>query len=249
MPTKRFDEEIYNQDNVIVEEAYSFLKANISFHNSGKTIRSLSILSCNPAEGKTTTAINLAISFVRSGVKVLFVDTDLRKPIAAKRLGGDNYEGLSDVLTKNKSLDDVIMSTNIQNLYYLPSGLKVSYPAELLSSDAFNRFLKDTAERFELTILDTPALSSVIDATVVASKSDASILVIKSGKVKLSKLQRVKESLQKANVNVLGAVLNVVDKSEYRKHLEAYDYFKDESRFLKISRHYKYKDRAYHCQY
>jgi len=231
MGTQKF--EIYNQNNSVVEEAFSFLKANFNFSNVDKEYKSLALLSSNPKEGKTTIAINLSINFANGGVKTLLVDTDLRKPVGVKRLSGDVKKGLSNYLTENIKFEDVRMTSNIDNLDYMPCGSKVMNPSALLSSKAFEEFLKEVASKYELIIFDTPAITSVTDGYIVASKTDATILTVKAGEVKLPKLKRVKEQLEKANANVIGVILNRVEQSEYRKSFEAYDYFSDDSKFTK----------------
>jgi len=231
METRKFD--IYNQNNAVVEEAFSFLKTNFNFSNVDKQYKSLALLSSNPKEGKTTIAINLSINFAKGGVKTLLVDTDLRKPVGVKRLSGDLKKGLSNYLTGSLKLDDIIMASNIDNLYYMPCGSKVMNPSALLSSKAFEEFLKEIALEYELIIFDTPAIASVIDGYIVASKADATMLTIKAGEVKLPKLKWVKEQLEKAKANVIGVVLNSVEQSEYRKNFEAYNYFSNDSKFKK----------------
>lgn len=231
MKSRKF--EIYNQDNLVVEEAFSFLKTNFNFSNIDKKYKSVALLSSNPKEGKTTIAINLSINFARGGVKTLLVDTDFRKPVRVKRLSGDCEKGLSNYLTESLKLEDVIMDSNIDNLCYMPCGSKVMNPSALLSSKVFEEFLKEAALEYELIIFDTPAIASVTDGYIVASKADATILTIKAGEVKLPKLKWIKEQLVKAKANVIGVVLNNVEQSEYKKSFEAYNYFSDDSKFTK----------------
>lgn len=225
--------EIYDQNNPIVEEAFSFLRVNYNFCNVDKKYKSLALLSFNPSEGKTLISINIAISFAKSGVRTLFVDTDFRKPVVVKHLSGKIKNGLSDYLTGSVNLNDVIMASNIEDLYYLPCGSKVMNASALLSSEAFEQFIKDASNEYNLIIFDTPALSSVIDGYIVASKADSALLIVKEGEVRLPKLKRAKEQLEKAKANVLGVILNDVPTSEYRKSYEAYDYFTDDLKFKK----------------
>ncbi|WP_035795830.1 CpsD/CapB family tyrosine-protein kinase [Clostridium akagii] len=223
MKTKNF--QLYNPKNKVVEEAYSFLKANFTFSNVDKKYKNIAVLSVNPKEGKTTVAINFAINVARSGMKVLLVDTDLRKPVRGKRLGEDSEKGLSDYLIEGLYLKDVIVDTNIENLNYLPSGVKVVKPVELLSSNEFKQFISEANEKYDLLIFDTPALSSVTDGYIIASNANASFLVVRSGSSDLVNLKKTKEYLNKANANVLGVVFNRVTKAEYRKNFGGYDYF------------------------
>lgn len=231
MVTQEF--QMLNQSNSVVEESFSFLKANFNFSNVDKQYKSLAIISSNPKEGKTTIAMNLSMNFANDGVRTLLVDTDLRKPIKAKKLTMSVEKGLSNYLTENLNLEDIILPSNVDNLYYIPCGSTVISPAAMLTSEGFEDFLKLIRLKYELIIFDTPAISSVVDGYIIASKTDAAILIIKAGEVGLPKLKRVKTQLQKANVNVIGVVLNSVERSEYRKNLEAYDYFSKGFKFSK----------------
>lgn len=225
--------EIYDQNNPIVEEAFSFLRVNFNFCNVDKKYKSLALLSFNPSEGKTFISINLAISFAKCGVKTLFVDTDFRKPIGVKHLSTKVKKGLSDYLTKTVNLNEVITISNIEDLHYLPCGSKVMNPSALFSSEAFEQFIKTVSDEYDLIIFDTPAMSSVIDGYIIASKVHSALLIVKDGEVRMPKLRRAKEQLEKAKINVLGVILNHVSTSEYRKNYEAYDYFTDDLKFKK----------------
>lgn len=231
METQKF--QIYDQKNTVVEEAFSFVKANFDFSNAEKQYRSLSVISSSPKEGKTTIAINISISFAKGGVKTLLVDADLRKSFKVKRLSAEFKKGLSDYLTGNAKLEEVIRTSNIDNLDYISCGSKANNSSSLLSLKTFNEFLKEISLEYELVIFDTPAVFSVSDGYIIASKTDATILTVKAGEVKLPKLKMVKEELKKAKANVVGVVLNRVDSSEYRRSFGAYDYFSDDTKFTR----------------
>jgi protein-tyrosine kinase len=222
---------IYDLSNEYVVNAYSGLIANILFTNEGNTYKSIAITSCNPLEGKTSTAINLAIYMAMSGTKVLLADTDFRKPLEAKRLGADEMTGLSDLLRAKASYDDVLNSTNVSNLSYISCGSKFSNPTGLLTTPIFRMFMKKVVEDFDIVLFDTPALSSVIDAALVASQTDGTIIVIEHGVTKKESLTRAKEQLEKANANILGVVINKVDKRVYKRHFQAFNYFGDLEKF------------------
>lgn len=149
---------VYARLNSPVEEAYKVLRTNIQFCGVDKKIKTVAITSCNPGEGKSTTAINLSVSFARSGKKVLLIDADLRKPMAMKRLGSNFNSGLSNYITRFAKLEEIMNTTNIENLTYIPCGPKPPNPAELLGTQVFSDFLKDMEERFYIIIIDTPPL-------------------------------------------------------------------------------------------
>jgi len=211
--------------SIIVEEAYKSLRANIQFCEVDNKIKSIAITSCNPGEGKTTTSINIAICMAESGLKVLLVDADMRKPSTYKRLRMKGSDGLSNYLSGYASFDKIISETTIEGLYYLPCGVKPPNPAELIGSEKFTEFLARAEEEFDMVIIDTPPLGSVIDAAVIASKTKGTILVIKSNATDFKLAKRVKVQLEKANARILGVVLNKVSKSNYKNYYNYYGYY------------------------
>ncbi|MGE5417228.1 MAG: CpsD/CapB family tyrosine-protein kinase, partial [Acidobacteriota bacterium] len=224
MRTKNF--EIYDPENTVVRDAYAMLTANVHFSSDRSSIKTLAICSCLPRVGKTTIAINLAISMARSGWETMLIDGDLRKPGDHKRLNSEDMPGLSEVIAGNALLHDVLSFTNIPNLTYLSCGSKIQEPVELLCSAGFERLIAIVKETFDFIVVDTPALSSVIDGALIAAETDAVILVAQPGKTQLASLNRAKEQLENANANILGVVMNQVEKRDYARYFESYNYFK-----------------------
>lgn len=223
------------------EEAYRVLRTNIQFCGFDNRIKTLTITSCNPGDGKTTTCINLGISMAKSGMKVLVVDADLRKPMLLKHLGANSHIGLSNIISGTASIDDAIITTNMENFYYLPCGPKPPNPTELIGSSRFKQFLQSAEGMFDMVIVDTPPLGSVIDCAIVAAQTDASIIVIAENSVEYGSALRVKEQLEKANAKVLGVVLNKVGKSSYKKYYNYYNYHTDTTKKISKGWFKKYK--------
>ena len=123
--------------NTPVEEAYKVLRTNIQFCSLEGKLKTLAISSCAPGEGKTTTSINLAISLAKSGARVLLIDADLRKPMMLKHISSVNPKGLSNLISETATLDEVISSTNVENLHLIACGPKPPNPAELLGTQKF----------------------------------------------------------------------------------------------------------------
>lgn len=217
--------EINNKLNAPAEEAYRVLRTNIQFCGYDQKIKLLSLTSCNPNEGKTTTSINLGISMAQSGMQVLYVDADLRKPAALKHLGAKNGKGLSNLLAGKAALDEVTNKTNVEGFHFISCGPKPPNPAELVSSKAFCSFLEQVKEMYDLVIVDTPPLGSVIDCAVISSKTDATLLVIQAKAVSYKQVQRVKDQLEKANTRLIGVVLTKVVKSDYKNYYNYYNYY------------------------
>ena len=224
---------VYNSNNQAVQDAYAMLTANIHINNKYKTMKTFTILSVNPKEGKTSLEINLAVSMAQSGWKVLLVDADMRKPKAAKRLNDESMIGLSDYLTGEMRFESTLSQTNITNLTYLSCGSDHPNPIGLLCSARFEELMNIVKKEYDMVLFDTPALASVADGGLVAAKTDTTILVAKMGVTTVTALQRAKEHLESLNVSILGVVLNRVKKRDYKLYYGSYNYFFKPKRFFK----------------
>lgn len=213
MEAKKYN--VYEKVNLPIEEAIKTLRANIQFCSNEKRIKTLAVVSYNPKEGKTSVAINLSISMAKTGIKTLFVDADMRKPMVAKRLGSKEMIGLSSYLRGSVALDEIICETSVENLYYVSCGPKAINPAELINSFMFTNFLRTIENVYDIVIIDTSALGSVIDGAIIASQTDGTLMVISSRKLQAKKAERLKEQLDNANARIIGVVLNKVSKRDY----------------------------------
>lgn len=190
-------------------EAYKSLRTNIQF--CGKQIKVISFTSCTPNEGKSSISFNLAVSFAESGKRVLLIDADMRKSVLAGRYKVGSIEaGLAHYLAGQKSREEVILATDIENMDIIFSGPFVPNPSELLESAAFHTLVKECREIYDYVLIDTPPLGSVIDSAIVAKEVDGAILVIEADAISYRFVQNVKSQLDKSNVKILGTVLNKV---------------------------------------
>ncbi|AEV67682.1 CpsD/CapB family tyrosine-protein kinase [Acetivibrio clariflavus] len=219
--------------NQTVEEAYKALRANIQFCESSKKIKTIAITSYSPGEGKSTTSINLGISMAKAGMNVLYVDADIRKPMPFKYFMSSNLKGLTNYILGQATLEDVINKTDIDGFSFITCGIKVNNPGELITSNRFSNFIREVRELYDTVIIDTPPLGSVIDAAVVAAQVDGTIIVIEANAVKCQNAIRMKEQLIRANANILGVVLNKINKSEYKSYYGSYDYYNSQRKYLK----------------
>ena len=219
--------------NETAQEAYKVLRANIQFCEVNKKIRTLALTSYGPGEGKSTTSINLGISMAKAGMKVLYVDADIRKPMPFKYFMSSNLKGLTNYILGQVKLEEVINKTDIAGFSFITCGIKTNNPGELVSSDRFRKFLHEVEELYDVVIIDTPPLGSVIDAAVIAAKVDGTIIVIESNAVKCTNALRMKEQLLKANANIIGTVLNKINKSEYKSYYGSYDYYNSQKKYIK----------------
>ncbi|GCF93289.1 tyrosine protein kinase [Enterococcus florum] len=204
-----------SEDFSIAAEQYRSIRSNINFASVDKDIRTLVITSSGPAEGKSTTAANLAIVFANAGSRVLLVDADMRKPSVALSFKLKNNRGLSDLLTSREaSVDDYCQKTMIQNLFVLTSGSKPPNPSELLGSKRMAELMKTMQKKFDLVVFDMPPLAAVTDAQIMAARTDGTILVVREGKTRKQEVLQTKEMLVHARANILGVVYNGKKKRE-----------------------------------
>jgi len=215
---------IFDQLNTPAEEAYRVLRTNLQFCALDKDLKTIAVTSTFAGEGKTTTSVNLAISMAKVGKKVLYVDADMRKAISAKDVFEKVAAGLSNYLSRMDDFESVVNETNIPNLYIVPCGVRPPNPAELLNTQRFKDFLQEASELFDVVILDTPPLGSVIDCAIIANHTDGVILVVKRKMADYNKILRVKQQLEKADARILGVVLNKIGKSDYKSYYKYYDY-------------------------
>lgn len=194
--------------NSMVSEQFRTLRTNIEFSSPDKEIRSISVTSASPAEGKSTTAANLAIVFAQTGKKVLLIDADMRKPTMHYTFGITNHRGLSTVLSKQGHLERTINKTRVQGLDLLTCGPIPPNPAELLSSHAMDTLMLELNKRYDIVIVDSPPILSVTDGQILANKCDGSILVLHSGKTDKDLALKAKAKIIASNTKLIGVVLN-----------------------------------------
>jgi len=162
----------------------------------------------------------------RDGKKVLHIDADMRKPRTYKDVISKLNVGLSNYLSGMVELEEAISSTNIENLNVMVCGPKPPNPAELLGTERFRLMLADLKDRYDYVIVDTPPLGSMIDAAIIASLTDGTILLIEYNTVDYKKASMVKEQLEKANARILGVVINKIPRREFKSYYYYdYDYY------------------------
>ncbi|PGZ80231.1 capsular biosynthesis protein [Priestia megaterium] len=198
----------HNSPKDPVAEQYRTIRTNIQFSGADQDIKSLILTSSGTAEGKSTTASNLAAVYAQQGLKVLLIDADLRKPTVHYTFRLENHAGLTNVLTRQSTLGQAVQETEVRDLYVLTSGPIPPNPSELLASHQMEELLKEMKHQFDMVIFDTPPILAVADAQILANQVDASILVVSSGKTEKEAALKAKELLVHAKSKLLGAVLN-----------------------------------------
>lgn len=189
-------------------ETYKAMRTNIMFSmpktDSGKVI---AITSSSPGEGKTTTCINLAISFAQMGAKTILVDCDMRKARTHRYLEIERGEGVSNVLCGFAGLSKVIRKDVRPNLDVITAGEIPPNPAELLETEEFEKLIGELREKYEYIFIDTPPVTVVTDATVVVKHSMGAVLVARANVTTHDKFERAVDALNRTGVKLLGAIL------------------------------------------
>ncbi|MCX7995338.1 MAG: polysaccharide biosynthesis tyrosine autokinase [candidate division WOR-3 bacterium] len=210
-----------------IAESYRILRTNLAFSATTRPIKSLLITSTLPQEGKTTTCINLGITLSQQGHRVIILDCDFRRPKLHnyfQEIVKDNHNGLTDVLINRIRLNDAIIKSSFENLYFITSGTIPANPAELLGSLRMNDILSELKNHFDYVLIDAPPALGIADARVLGKICDAIIVVVMSGKTSRDAVLEVKEELERAGEKIIGYVLNGVDIKQ-RSYRHRYYYY------------------------
>lgn len=214
-------------------EAYRILRTNIEFNRKSADANAIAVVSGGAGEGKSTTLCNLAFICAQGGYNTLMIDADLRRPTLHNRFDISNSVGLTNYLTTDLALEDVILQTPVENLYFMPSGILPSDAAGILNSRRMSELIVDVKSRFDLVLLDSPPILGVSDASVLASEADLTIVVVQHRKLPRNMLFRVKQAVENVGGTLLGVVLNNVDirsDSQYQYYTSYYTYYAPSAR-------------------
>lgn len=192
------------------EEAIKTLRTNIQF--SSKQVKVVLLTSCYPNEGKSDIAFSLSLEMGKTGKRVLLMDADIRKSNFIKRYSvNQTIQGLSQYLSGQVERQWITYQTNFPNVDMIFAGPLAPNPSELLSDPAFGELLEEKRKEYDYIFIDTPPIGNMIDAAIVAEKSDGAVLVIESEAVSYSVAQKSLSQLERSGCKILGAVLNKVD--------------------------------------
>jgi succinoglycan biosynthesis transport protein ExoP len=195
------------EPNGLSSEGYRRLRGAVQLLSRNRALRTLMVTSPLEEEGKTTTAVNLAVAFAQAGRQVILISADLRRPKLHDFFGLENDEGLTDVLAGERSLSEVVRAPGIDNLGVIPSGRIPAHTRELLDQDAVASLMRDLRRGAELVILDTPPVLAVADAVLLAPHVDAVLLVAREGKTRAAAILQARDDLERAGTTMLGCVL------------------------------------------
>src|SRR5262245_50166340 len=205
------------ETNSSIAESYRQLRTALMLSSAGHAPRTLLITSSQPAEGKTTTSVNTAISLAQTGAAVLLIDADLRRPRVHKVFNLKNNAGLSNYLSGECDLGALIQIA-MPNLYVLPVGPLPPNPAELLGSAKMKQVVETLSANFDYIVIDSPPVSSFADSLILSALVEGVIIVVKSGMTPREMAQRTKAHLQSVGAKILGVVMNQIK-------LQPHDYY------------------------
>ncbi|MCG2715434.1 MAG: polysaccharide biosynthesis tyrosine autokinase [Candidatus Marinimicrobia bacterium] len=235
----------YNPKSTMAE-AFRALRTNIHFGMIDKGYKSIMVTSSVSGEGKTTVAVNLAVSMAQIGLNTLLVEADLRKPRISKLFGIEREPGLTDVILRRDNLDNVIRTMSdlmmgtmaldtfrtdnipgIEYLNILTAGKHEQNPSEIIASKIMGSIISDLKEKYDLIIFDSAPVIQATDSTVLGAKVDTVVLVYYQGKISRGTLRRAKNQLEMLKSDVLGVAINGMKadiSADYADYRYSYEY-------------------------
>lgn len=190
-------------------EAFRVLRTNLQFIDPDIERKVFVITSSLPGEGKTTTAVNLALALAEGGERVALVEGDLRRPKISEYLRLESAVGLTTVLIGKLPLKDAIQSTANEGLAVLTSGTAPPNPAELLKSGSMASLIESLRELYDIVLIDAPPLLPVTDGALLAAQSDGALLVVRHGKTTADQVALAAERLQAVGATPVGVIFNM----------------------------------------
>ena len=212
MPQQASELATIAQPQSVVSEAYRALRTAILLSTAKQPPQTILVSSGQPREGKTTTALNLAITLAQRGDRVVLIDTDLRRPRVHRAFGLTNDFGLSSYLAGNSPLDQLARPVaQIPNLFVITSGPTPPNPAELLSSETIEGMFVELRRQFDFIVMDSPPAITVADSMILAEHADGVMLVVHGAVTTRETLKHTTKLMTSVNAHILGVVLNNVD--------------------------------------
>ncbi len=189
-------------------EAFRVLRTNMQYVEVDHDQKVFVVTSSLPGEGKSTTAVNLAVTMAVAKNTVVLVEADLRRPQIAERMGLDDGVGTTSVLIGKVALPDALQDFEVTGLKVLACGPIPPNPSELLQSVAMEKLLHDLRGLFDVVIIDAPPLLPVTDAALLTAQADGALVVVRHGKTTRDQLSHSLERLEAVDAKALGVVIN-----------------------------------------
>ena len=230
---------VHESPKAPISETIRLLRTNLSFMNGKRKNQVILLTSAAPGDGKSWVSANLAVAFAQSDKKVLLVDADLRKGRQHKIFGRFNTRGFSDFLQGVLGIEDdieiqadilmkSITTTEVKNLFLVPSGIVPPNPAELLDTEGLNTFLQIVKQNFDVIIFDAPPVSIVADSLVLCKKVDNVVLVTAAEVTKKDMIIEAKKTIQQVGGKISGVVVNKMPSEKRKEYTKYYAHYSDE---------------------
>jgi capsular exopolysaccharide synthesis family protein len=203
-------------------ESFRSVRTNVLFSSTQEGLRSLTVTSTAPSEGKTLVATNLAVALAQAGLRVLLIDADMRKPRVHSVFDQPKQPGLSDFLVGHAKVSETVRTTPQPRLWVMPAGTPPPNPSELLSSKRFADLVASLAPHFDWAIIDTPPIMAVTDSAIVGHLTTGVVFVVGAEMTNGSAAQHAVEQLSRGKARFLGAVLNRVDLKHHSYYYSRY---------------------------
>ncbi|MGE6376896.1 CpsD/CapB family tyrosine-protein kinase [Peribacillus muralis] len=198
----------YSSPDSLISEQFRTIRTNIKFSSVSKERNIIMITSPTTAEGKSTTAANLAVSMAQNKEKVLLIDGNLRSPAIHSIFKVSNKEGLTNILSGLSTLENTLFRSGIGELDVLTSGPIPFNPGEIIGLPAMQEFLIQCEENYDIVLIDSPSILEVTDTKILADYCHGIILIFNSGKTELKKAVATKRVLQFVEDKIIGVILN-----------------------------------------
>jgi capsular exopolysaccharide synthesis family protein len=209
----------------VASESIRGLRSNLLFSKADQKPQVILLTSATPQEGKTLVTVNLATAMAQSGCRTLIIGADMRRPRIHKTLGIENEAGLANILSGVSVPEEVIRRTDIENLDVITAGPTPPNPSELLGSKFMADILDGLRQRYEHIIIDTPPVTAVTDAAILAQYADGVVIISKAFVTPKELVRAAIETLQKVNSKIFGVVLNNVNMSKEGAYYYQYSYY------------------------
>jgi capsular exopolysaccharide synthesis family protein len=228
---KNIDVVALNEPKSIISESLKGVRTALLFSSAEQAPTTILITSAGAKEGKTFCAANLAITMAQSGSKVVILDCDMRRPRLHRIFNAKREVGMSNFLVGTGALKDALIPTPVENLDFIPVGPIPPNPSEILGSNKMTALIEALKKKYDRIIIDSPPTSAVTDASILSSKADGVVLVIRAGDTPRNLVQTGLSRLNSVNAHILGAVLNGVKAERdgyYYYQYYYYSYYGDE---------------------
>lgn len=238
--TKRYKERMGNAENIQrrlitqedprspISEAFRGLRTNLLYSMNNDNIANVILISSpGPGEGKSTTIVNLAITYANLGKRTLLIDCDLRKPVVHKIFSLEKEPGLTKYISDN-NFDDhskIISKSEISNLDIITCGTLPPNPSEVLASESMDTLIKKLKDEYDTIVIDSPPLLAVTDCFVISKFADHFILVVRANQTEKSGLDRSLKQIDHVGAKFSGVIMNDMDESNPYGQGYSYSYY------------------------